>query len=182
MKKRGKVALILSTLLVIILISGIFLYFSLFKNPSNSKIEQLSNPIDNLSPEQAKIAFNETFVKYILFQIKAYNLHNPPLSQETPKIEFQIEEDTYHAIIKDNQITVYKEEIDSEDIIIKTDKDEAIKMINNKEYIQDSFSSGKSTIELVSSKTTLFAKGYLNLYEELTQESITGNIIKIYSS
>ena len=50
-------------------------------------------------------------------------------------------------------------------------------MIQNKEYIEQSFQEEKSTIEAVSDKTVLATKGYLELYTELTGKSITGAFI-----
>ncbi len=46
------------------------------------------NPAEGLSVEQAIVEFDESFVYYLLFNIKAYNLHNPPLSSAEPRIEF----------------------------------------------------------------------------------------------
>ena len=47
-------------------------------------------------------------------------------------------------------------------------------------YIKESFSSGKSEFELVANKATLFSKGYLSLYKDLTGKGITGSVIGIY--
>ena len=52
----------------------------------------------------------------------------------------------------------------------------------NVDYVALSFESGNSQIELLESKSTLFGKGYLSLYQELTGKSVTGNIIKIYAN
>ena len=57
------------------------------------------NPTDNLNDKQATAQFNESFVFYILYNIKAYNLHNPPISSDTPKVEFSIDNDIYNAEI-----------------------------------------------------------------------------------
>ena len=54
-------------------------------------------------------------------------------------------------------------------------------MMKDANYIKDSFISEKSSINLLADKTTLFTKGYLNIYNELNPSSVTGNIIKIYS-
>jgi len=51
-------------------------------------------------------------------------------------------------------------------------------MINDKNYIEQSFKDGTSQIELVATKTTLFSKGYLSLYTDLTGESITGMVLR----
>ena len=108
------------------------------------------------------------------------NLHNPPLSNNKPKIKIIIEDEIYSSIIERGKVIVKKEDISDQDITLKTNKEEAIKMMENKNYIKQSFSSGKSELSLLADKATLFAKGYLNIYKELKGESITGGVIKIY--
>jgi hypothetical protein len=182
MNKRGWV-LWVSIALIAALIIAIFLYFALFK-PNNSGAysgETLINPVEGLSDKQAVLAFDESFVFYLLYSIKAYNLHNPPLSSDTPKIEIKVGDDVYNAEIKKGEIIVGKGAIEGEDIVIGTTKEEAVKMLRDRNYVTQSFNDGKSEIEMVAGKTTLFAKGYLNMYTELTGKSITGNIIRIYT-
>ncbi len=186
MNKRGSWVLWVSIGILIVLIVGIFLYFALWK-PNYDKVYAakvysgaLFNPVGNLSNEEALLKFDESFVYYLLYEIKAYNLHNPPLSGNKPKIGFFIGEDPYNAVINNGDILVSKGVIDSKDAIITTTKEEAIKMLRDKEYIKTSFSSGTSKIELIASKSILFAKGYLNLYSELTGKGVTGNVVKIY--
>lgn len=184
MEKRGRMALVISVIVVVILIVMTFFYWALFRpgySNSNSGTTLL-NPASNMSLEEAISNFNESFVKYVLYSIKAYDLHNPPLSKDYPKIGFSIGEDNYLAVIQNGVIIVTKSDFSSVDAIIKTDKTEAVKMVQNKAYIQESFSSGRSSIELKAGKATLFSKGYLNLYTELTGKSITGNVIRIYAN
>lgn len=54
-------------------------------------------------------------------------------------------------------------------------------MIRDKNYVEESFRNGKSSIELVAGKTELFEKGYLALYTKITGKSITGSAIKIFA-
>lgn len=181
MDKKGRWILWVSIILVIVLVIIFFFYFALF-NPRNSVYEgqEITNPAFGMTAEQARISFDESFVFYLLYSIKAYNLHNPPLSSNVPKIEIHVEGEIFNAVIESGAINVEKGSIAEKDIIITTNKDEAIKMMNDKNYVTESFNAGKSTIELVADKTTLFAKGYLGLYNELTGKSITGNVIRIY--
>ena len=184
MNKKGSRALIISIVVLLIFVVILFFFFALFR-PSYSKGYNgvaIPNPTDGLTTEQAIASFNESFVSYILYSIKAYNLHNPPLSSNDPRIEFKIDSDLYWAVIQNGVIQVSKTEMNSPDVIITTTKEEGVKMVQNKEYIQQSFSSGKSGIELLASKATLFAKGYLSLYTSLTGKSVTGNVVRIYSS
>lgn len=189
MDKKGKVgwALIVSIVLVIVLIVVLFYYFVIFNQNHESaydekiKTGEISNPMDGKTVEQAVLSFNESFIYYVLVQIKAYNLHNPPLSGEKPLIEFYVGQDVYNAIVDGGAIVVSRGQAGSPDIRIKTTREEAVKMTQNKEYIQESFSSGRSSFEQVAGAVTLASKGYVGLYKELTGKSITGNVIKVYA-
>ena len=139
------------------------------------------NPVSALSNEQAVAQFDDTFVYYLLVSIKAYNLHNPPLSSSTPKMNIYVDNLTYNAEIVNGQIKIYNGETSNQDINIKTTREEAVKMLRSKDYVSVSFQQGLSSIDKVAGQSTLFSKGYLNLYTELTGKSITGNVIRIYT-
>lgn len=184
MEKGRRWVLVLSVAILLVLVGILFFYFALFK-PSYSKESSgvvLQNPAANLSLEEAEQKFDGSFVAYVLYSIKAYDLHNPPLSNEDPKIEFMVDSDVYSAVVQNGVIKVEKKSIDNPDAIIKTSKEEAVKMVQSKNYVQESFANGKSEIELKAGKATLFGKGYLNLYNELTGNSVTGDVIRIYTS
>ena len=183
MKKRGmswgKIFGIV--LLVFLLVGGALSYFaySLFVGKNYDKIYsdrvvsgELISPMGNLTVDEAVEEFDEDFVYYLMYNIKAYNLHKSPLSGETAKLEFQIDDVVYNSEIIVGEIYVGKEAISDEDAIIRTTTLEAVKMVENREYIEESFKSGLSEIELVESNSVLFAKGYLSIYEELTGEKI----------
>ena len=184
MDKRGSLFLWISIILVVALVAAIFFYFVMF-NPNNEKVyagQEIKNPAANLTTEEAIMAFDEDFVFYLLYSIKAYNLHNPPLSSNMPKMEIHAGDDVFNAVIDNGMINIKLGKIESRDAIITTSREEVVKMLKDRDYVTKSFNDGKSTIELVADKTTLFAKGYLNLYTELTGKSVTGNVIRIYTS
>lgn len=179
--KKGRWYLWVSIVLVIILIVMAFYYFALYK-PSHRSPVVVQNPIIGMNSTQAVDNFNESYVLYLLASIKAYNLHNPPLSSDKPKIEVLVGSEAFNAVVNNGNIIVSRGNIDGKDAIITTTREEIVKMIENKDYVRESFASGNSGIELVAGKTLLFAKGYLNLYTEVTGKSITGNIIRIYTN
>jgi hypothetical protein len=181
MDKEGRWVLWASAAIVALLIAAIFFYFVMFK-PNNDGIYSggVENPASGMSDVEAAAAFNESFVFYLLYSIKAYNLHNPPLSSSAPRIEVDVGGDVFNAVVNDGAIKVARGQINGEDAVIRTSKQEAVKMIRDKNYVVQSFRDGLSSIELAADKTTLFAKGYLNLYTEVTGKSVTGNIIRIY--
>jgi len=133
---------------------------------------QLVNPAAGLTDEEAIAQFDESFVSYVLVEIKAYNLHEPIFSSDTPEIEITVGEDIYNAEIIDGKIFVSEGLSDDEDIIISTTAEEGVKMLRDAGYIDDSFRDGLSGIEMTAGKVELFSKGYLEIYSELTGEEI----------
>ena len=157
MNKKGGWILWVSIILIVLLIAGMFFYLALFKVDNSDKYTNIVNPASELSDEQAIAQFNETFVLYILYMIKAYNLHNPPLSSNKPQIEFIIDEEVYSAVVDDGLISVQKRRIDEKDAIIKMGRKEGVKIIRDPSYITKSFDYGGSDIEFVAEKSTLFS-------------------------
>src|SRR3989344_5492541 len=180
MNRRGTWILLFSIAFIILLVIGIFLYFSLVGPNYDSKYSEkirsgeLVNPIYGLSEEQSIASFNESFVYYLLFSIKAYNLHGATLSSDLPKIEIYVDDSVFNVEIDKGEIYVDRGKIVEKDIIIRTTAKEAVKMLKNQNYVQQSFLEGGSSIERIASQTTLFGKGYLNMYNELTGKSLTG--------
>lgn len=181
MNKRGWV-LWVSIALVAVLVVVFFLYFALFRGDNSAVYSGMNirNPVLGLSDEEAVLAFDESFVFYMLYQMKAYNLHNPPFSSDNPKMGILVDDEVFGAVVKKGIINVSRNADGKNDVVIKTTKSEAIKMLRDKNYVVESFNGGMSSIELVAGEATLFAKGYLGMYNELTGKSITGNMIRIF--
>lgn len=168
--RRHWFAIIFSILLVL---CGLIYYFLFFEgyNAYSEINKQRTNPVSNLSVEEAVIQFSSGFVSYLLYSIGAGQLHNPPLSSDTPKIEINVGDEIYNAVVEEGNIDVQKGDIASKDIVIILTKEEAVKMMKDSNYVKESFKSGGSRIELVAGETTLFLKGYLKLYNELSGKS-----------
>lgn len=168
--KVWKILLIIFGIIVLIGVVGYLMFFTnVFRGSGNARV--LEDPTKGLTIQEAVAQFDEGFVTYLLYAIGAGNLHNPPFSSDKPRIKFLIDEDVYSAVVDSRVVFVSKNAIESEDAIIKTTKEEAVNMIRNKNYIAESFRTGKSSMELVASKTTLFTKGYLEIYNSLTKSS-----------
>jgi len=166
-------------LIVLSVIGGLIFYFA-FTGPNFGEIyaEKLAsgeivNPVEGLTDEEAIAAFDETFVYYLLVNIKAYNLHEPPLSDDKPVMKVYVGDEVFNAKVSEGEIDIGRGEINTEDIILRTSASEAVKMIRDKSYIEQSFENGESKIELIASETTLFSKGYLTLYTELTGKTLS---------
>ncbi len=183
MVKRRKIFFVIGIILLLLLIGMFFFYIALGgkKYDSSYSKRTLKNPTEGKTLEQSVREFDESFVYYLLYSVKAYNLHNPPLSSNTPKMEIVVSDVFYNAEIKNGEIIIKKGNIENPDGILSTSTEEAVKMVMDTKYIQESFGSGRSSVELKAEKATLFAKGYLGLYTELTGKSVTGNIVRIYT-
>lgn len=136
------------------------------ENSSNENITLKNVKNANLSDEES-ILLQRDIVEYVLIGLKAYNLKSIPFKGETPKILFYIGDNPFGAEIVKGEIFVSKDLINKNDIIIKTSEEEAIKMALNKYYVLKSFEKGASKMELVAGKSTLFTKGYLDLYNTI---------------
>ena len=167
-----KVVLIIVLLIVLALAILIFLLFFAPKN------QPPINP-NAANVDKTQVGINQ--INLLPYNIKAYGLHNPLLSKNTPKIEILIEDEAFNSEIIDNRIKTQKEAIDNEDIMIKTSKNEFLKILNSKDIkkaVQESAETGNLDIEMLAGKLELASKGYLNVYKEVTGESLTGNIIR----
>jgi hypothetical protein len=188
MKRRGKGKFwfIVGIIMVVVLVVVAFFYFALvgpnYEKVYAKRIEsgELINPAEGLSLEEAIEQFDEDYVEYLMVDIKAYNLHNPPLSSDSPEIELLIGDEEYNAEIIRGEIIIEKGQIVDEDLIILTTKEEAVKALQDSEYLVESFKSGKSKIELVAGNSELFGKGYLKLYNKFTGKTATGNVVRIF--
>jgi len=136
---------------------------------------------ENDESQNEEIVIDESYISYILNELGAFKLSNPPLSSDTPKIETQVGELIFNSEIVNGNIITEKGYVENEDIRIITTREEVINALqstNLKIYIQGSVASGKTTLVLISSYKTLFYKGYLNLYKDITGQSFTGAIIR----
>ena len=107
-------------------------------------------------------------IESLIVALKLYNVHEIPYTSITPKMQIYIKEDLYYVnsyyieIVK-GEIIVHDGETDEEDIIIRTTKEEVLKIIENKDYARESLASGGIIIEKVAGKFVLFSKGYTTL-------------------
>ncbi len=138
------------------------------KTEEGEKLIIIRSNIEGVDTSQIK----EKLVEYTSVVLKLYNLHEIPFTSITPKIQIYIDKDAYYIEITKGNIIIKDGEISKKDIIIRTTHEEIFKMIENESYVEESFSSGKTSIELVANKATLFSKGYLSLYKDLLENKL----------
>jgi hypothetical protein len=156
--------------IILVATVGFILIILLFDFGSEKNLQVIENPVKNLNDRKAVELFDEGFVLYLLYSIGAGNLHEPPLSNDLPKIGVYVDEDFYGATVKDGLISVINGDIGEEDIIIRTTAYEIVQMIRDNSYVSESFGGGGSGIELIAGKVKLASKGYYRLYTGLTGE------------
>jgi hypothetical protein len=179
-------AIILSIFGLITLSFGVYVFFALHGTDytsvyMNRTLEKAGGSIYNLTSgnmstgdflgsitKTASESFEIEIIKNLLVEIKAYNLHEIPLTKNTPKIEIFLDDNVYNAEIISGEIYVKKGEINTEDIIIRTSLDEISKISSGEKNIQESLTSGNIKIEIISDKSTLLLKGYGSLLGEYT--------------
>lgn len=122
----------------------------------------IQDKLANQSEENLSIIIKES-ITYALIYLKAYNLHNPPLSSDTPRMQFLIDDDYYNSEIIEGEIYTRDGQAAMPDITITTSQEEILKMTASSGYIQKSILSGTSELTTNTDIATLYFKGYLEL-------------------
>ena len=107
-------------------------------------------------------------INYTSIILKLYNLHNIPFTSITPKIQIYIDNNAYFIEIINGNIIINNGNANGPDLQIKTTSRDILNMQENNIPIKDAISSGKIEIDIIADKFTLFAKGYLSLYNEIS--------------
>ena len=136
--------------------------FNLTSGNENGKVIIKIDDVGNLTA----LDIEKEMINYAMVSTKLYNLHNVPFTSVTPKIQFDVGENSYNVEIKNGEIILDEGGIKNEDIVIKTTQEEILKMMENDAYAKESFYSGESDVELIANKFILFSKGYSSLYNE----------------
>jgi len=176
--RKIAVAFIVGVLLIVLFIIIAFLFLVLGK-PKYEK-QDLQNPIGSGTGD---FVVGESHVRYLLNEIGAYQLHTQPMSSENPLIEVVVDDSVFFAEVEKGKIIFRSEKTYEPDLRIITTKQEVESVLssgNIKESMKNSVSGGNTQMELVSSYTELFFKGYLQIYKDLTGKSFTGSVIRIF--
>lgn len=183
--------IILAILLIILILAAVFIYYVIF-NPKESQKDKGENPykdqVKDLIDEKKAFTQNDTkplanyqkpikeeHISYVLYELEADKLHNPPASAENPIIRLDVDNTIFMARVINNKITVEEGEGKGEDIrVIATRKAiiDAIKSDDVAKTIKNSINTGESKLEIVSDNKELLMKGYLTIYKELTGDQV----------
>src|SRR3989344_2842371 len=119
----GKKLIIFFIIFVLIITSslGAVLYSGLkTKNIEKPKIAKPD--LNNISAES--LAIKSEYLNYILNELGAYQLHNPPLLGDKPRIKFEIDNDIFTSEIENGKIETKKGSYGHEDLRFITTKEE----------------------------------------------------------
>ena len=132
--------------------------------PQNTQVLN-QNSTTEKSLEQIEIT--PEFISFLLQEIGVNQLHSNLL--EKPIINVKIEDQVFHSIIG-NEIKTIEGLNKDADLQFNTNKQDLVESIisENPEIIfKESVTNGNTQIELKTSETELFSKGYLGLYNSL---------------
>ena len=109
------------------------------------------------------------FISYLLNEVGAWKLHKNPLTLEKPVINFQIDGESFYSQIgrEIESKTGLSENADLQFNSNKKDLIEALMSKNPEAVFRNSLTNGKTQVEIFSSQSELFSKGYLALYDSL---------------
>lgn len=181
MKKALIGKLFLFTFIGILLIAGIIatiLFYPSwiqekqnFENPLQKVVANPTNSTHPINIENTEIT--PDFISYLINEIGGWKLHKNTLTGKPSHILFEIDNQKFYSEIDSKILTSKTPQKNFEkDMIISTSKEEIIKSILSKEpgeYFKASIEKGTTTLSLIAEETNLFAKGYLDLYNEINK-------------
>ena len=113
---------------------------------------------------------NETEITYLIHALGGDNLHKPPFTDNYPQIEVSTSQKLFTSYIVDGEIQTYLGKSPDPDLQIRLNRDTLINIINSndaKAATKDAISQQLVGVTIISDKTELFLKGYLELYDTL---------------
>lgn len=108
-------------------------------------------------------------VDSLVVALKLYNLHEIPYTAIIPRIQIYIKENTYfinayYIEVSKGEMNIKNGETGDKDIIIRTTKEEVLKIVQDNTYIKESLAANRTTVQKATSDFILFTKGYSNLF------------------
>lgn len=175
-KKFLVVSAVVLVLIVAIATTGYFMFFNNSKSILQNPLEGYKVIFGQGTGDLAEINIEDIvitpeFISYLLNEVGAWNLHKSPLTLEKAMINFKIDDNLFTSTISKGKITTIEGLSGDADISFVSTKIEIVLAIideNPVEVFKESLASGETTIEKIADDTELFAKGYLTLYEELS--------------
>lgn len=173
---HGKLAPVLFSIVVICILAVGYIYFFLI------------SPTFVLKPMLEKPEFiNEEVtvehIEYLLNELDAYKLHSNPITKEEPIIKVVIMDTNsiYYLSVLDNEITTIKE-VDNSDLLIKGNSKIILEILKSQSFgnkLLEYYNGGEIILEIIADEKILALKGYKSLYDKLSSNQITGEVINL---
>ena len=134
----------------------------------------------DIEPGNQTVEIDEEIINQILYGFQAQNLRSSPTG-DTPKMEIILEGDNFNSEVISHEINTEKGIIENEDLIISMTPQVVVDIISSPSVNDAVIQAAKDGLILakpIASYTTLFSKGYYELYKNFEQEQIapTGSL------
>ena len=179
-KRPKKIIISLIILLCILIAISSLTYTFFFSSSKSNLVNPLSgynidfglkqNTSNNTQLNIEDIEITPEFLSYLLNEVGAWKLHKNPVTLSKAIINFKISNQDFYSTISKGKITTLEGSSNKADMEFVTTKENIVKSIISdvpEQPFKDSIKQGTTQINLISSQTDLFAKGYLTLYNEL---------------
>ena len=122
----------------------------------------------------------ENHIEFLLNELGAYKLHKDPFTGEPPYIEIVADEISYYITVENNNVKI----IDScePDLRIYGSTEVLLNIFQSQNLeaeITNLFLQGDLSIEILADEKTLALKGYKTIYDAVSENEVTGNVVKL---
>lgn len=127
--------------------------------------------------ESQEIDFSH--VSFLLNELDAYRLHKDAFTGDFPIIEVYIEDTNQDFFVQVNEGKLIEIESGKPDLTLSTKKEILFRILEGdiETNVFNAISTGAIGIEIVSDEKTLALKGYKAIYDKISKNTITGNLI-----
>ena len=158
-------------LIYTIAVSFIIILSSILVNANIDKINALVHlEKPEIIYENEVPQINETEITYLMHALGGENLHKPPFTDNYPQIEVSTSQKLFTVYVVDGEIQTYLGKAPDPDLQIRLNRDTLINIITSsdpKAATKEAISKQLVGVTIISDKTELFLKGYLELYDTL---------------
>ena len=160
-------------LIYTIAVSFIIILSSIFVNANIDEINALVHlEKPEIVYENEVPQINETEITYLIHSLSGENLHKPPFTDNYPQIEVSTSQKLFTVYVVDGEIQTYLGKAPDPDLQIRLNRETLISIITSddpKTATKEAISKQLVGVTIISDKTELFLKGYLEIYDTLKQ-------------
>lgn len=139
---------------------------------NNISYREISNNTNNSLIQEGVLDFNKDYIEYVLIGLGADKLHKSSLGYGNPIVKFDVDNEIWNIEVKEEGNKIEKGDITDEDLIVYISKEEVVGALleeDIKSFMKNSVKFGDTVIEVKAGKVELASKGYLEMYNELSE-------------